>query len=370
MAKPDCDDGYYKIAYELGAALLSFGFGEIEGHILAVVLETQYGLGKRKYVELSPAKLADEWQVDRSNIHRAIGRLVAHNVLLSLGDNQYQLLKDYANWEKKGAPGRVTLWKAFVADAPRRAKALRPLPPPKERDDLVIEGMPGVDDEPATVPMPVVSKDNTQADADQTPLSPKTTDRCPQRQQTVVSKDNSVGVPPRPPIGEAHAEFEKGRMGEEESVSLPHAREAAIGEPAVPMPGADDVSRMSEWASGRIRKYTEHPIRGWDEDWAVNAAMMAADLLQSRIPGFAIRQAIDQALAKEGMTQRRYLSYVPTTSAGIAAEVAAKQTATLPIGQPRPQQPPRVAPVQQRIQDQLSAIDAIAELERRTREGA
>ena len=38
MAKPDCDDGYYKLSYELGAALLTFGFGEIEGWVIGVTL--------------------------------------------------------------------------------------------------------------------------------------------------------------------------------------------------------------------------------------------------------------------------------------------------------------------------------------------
>lgn len=353
MAKPDCDDGYYKLSYELGAALFSFGFGEIEGHIIGLVLEAQYGFGKRKFVELSPASLSAEWEVPRQNIHRAIGNLVARNVLLPLGDNRYQFLKDYENWDKKGRPARVLLWKAFVADAPRRAKSIRPLPPPRERDDLILEGVPGVNDEPE----PVISKDDTSSTADESPSSSKMTTRHLQRLPTVIFKDDEQGVPPGPPIEEARAECKKGRSEEEECVGYTHthARESQ----AQPTPTPELVA------------FIEAKVIQSCKD-----GIFAADFSH----GFAVRwlglaggdeELVKQAayaFAQAGVGSRGIPSYAESFVRRKAAQRAA-QPETIPITASRPaiSQPARLSPAQQRMQDQW---DAFKELERKAKEGA
>lgn len=295
MAKPDCDDGYYKLSYELGAALFSFGFGEIEGHIIGLVLEAQYGFGKRKYVELSPAALSAEWDVPRQNVHRAIGNLVARNVLLSLGDNRYQFLKDYENWDKKGTPARVLLWKAFVADAPRRAKSFRPLPPPRERGDLILEGVAGVNDGADSV----IFKDDTSNQADDSSSSSKMTNRHLQRLQPVIFKDDGQGVPPGPPIGEAHAELrsgerekktplppEGGSEGVEETFCCDPPETIPIPAKADPDPDPiGDIPRtfadLSDWVRSVTREdYVSNGLRilasGYAIDWVFHSLRCAA----------------------------------------------------------------------------------------------
>lgn len=242
MAKPDCDDGYYKLSYELAAAMLTFGFGEIEGFIIGRVLEQQYGWAKKKMVHIRTCEVASLLDVDRRLVNRAIHKLIGVGVLLDLGDDCYTFVKDYESWETPHwKQAKRDRWVLFAKRAPKRAKADRPKAAPADRDGLI-----ACSDGPSDY---VISKDDKSDDADETLSSSKMTTCHLQSRQLVISKDDTQGVPPGPPIGEAHAEL---RMEEVEkakqAASSPAASVMSDDEPF--LPSADSPPPMTvDWAA-------------------------------------------------------------------------------------------------------------------------
>lgn len=107
MAKPDKDDGFYQIAYELMAALASAGFNKGAWIVLHEIIAQIYGPAKLPSASVSPSALARSSGLDKSNLIRSIRDLVTAGVLVKLGTNDFRFVKDYESWNLPGESSSV-----------------------------------------------------------------------------------------------------------------------------------------------------------------------------------------------------------------------------------------------------------------------
>ena len=133
MAKPDTDDGWFKIAVELEAALAFGGFSKIARTLLRYVFTQIYGRGSRPKLAYLPQKtIADRIGQRKQNVSRAIRELVESHVLAEAKPDHYWFIKDYEKWTTWGrdpkACGLPRLTPKEVADckdSPRYADGFR-----------------------------------------------------------------------------------------------------------------------------------------------------------------------------------------------------------------------------------------------------
>ena len=101
MAKPDCDDGWYKKSIELEAALGYANFTKLAQTVLRYVFCQIFGQGKRpRYAVINCSEIAARMKKPRQHVFRAIQELVASNVLVPVAgrDDTYRFIKDYDKW--------------------------------------------------------------------------------------------------------------------------------------------------------------------------------------------------------------------------------------------------------------------------------
>lgn len=101
MAKPDCDDGWYKKSIELEAALDFADFTKIARIILRYGFCQIFGQGRRpRYMTLHTAEIAERIGKHRQNVHRAMDELIKSHVLAPVAGKPgaYRFVKDYEKW--------------------------------------------------------------------------------------------------------------------------------------------------------------------------------------------------------------------------------------------------------------------------------
>jgi hypothetical protein len=99
VAKPDTDDGWFKIAVELEAALAYASFSKVARVLIAYVFIQTFGRGTRPKLAYLPQKLvADRIGQKTQAVCRAIRELVDSGVLVEAKDDQYRFVKDYEKW--------------------------------------------------------------------------------------------------------------------------------------------------------------------------------------------------------------------------------------------------------------------------------
>jgi hypothetical protein len=98
MAKPDTGNGWYKLAYELDAALCYADFSAPAQTILRFVRAQTYGMAKLPLASLPIADLASRTGWKRQIIKRAIFELVDSGVLNEEGPDAYRFVKNYEAW--------------------------------------------------------------------------------------------------------------------------------------------------------------------------------------------------------------------------------------------------------------------------------
>lgn len=103
MAKPDCDDGWIKIAHELYAALACAGFNKWESVVIRETLHQIYGPAKKREAILSPTDIASRAGTFKESIVRAIRSLKASGVILEAAKG-VRFVKDYERWTWDGNP--------------------------------------------------------------------------------------------------------------------------------------------------------------------------------------------------------------------------------------------------------------------------
>lgn len=124
MAKPDLEDGYLKIAYELFAALVgSPAVVGLRGTILWEVFCQTYGWAKRPHAELCPTEIARRRGVKRQNVSRALAELVEMKVLSHKGGDAYGFNKDHESYEFGESPEQRQARVSYAIHAPQLAKS-------------------------------------------------------------------------------------------------------------------------------------------------------------------------------------------------------------------------------------------------------
>jgi hypothetical protein len=102
VANPDTDDGWFKLAHELDAALAVADFSKGARIVLREVFAQVFGKAKRRHAALSPSDLARRTGMDKSHVVRAIRELVDSGVLQKVGEGVYKFIKDYESWTRPG----------------------------------------------------------------------------------------------------------------------------------------------------------------------------------------------------------------------------------------------------------------------------
>jgi hypothetical protein len=103
VAKPDCDDGWYPMSIELGAALDFADFTSTARTILRYVFGQIFGRGRRpRYAIVKCLDIARRTGIPMQHLYRALSELVASGVLEPVEGkpNTYRFLKDYAKWTR------------------------------------------------------------------------------------------------------------------------------------------------------------------------------------------------------------------------------------------------------------------------------
>ena len=101
MARPDCDDGWIKLANELGAALASADLSAGERVVLWFAIERFFGPQKPRAVEVRGKAVSRATGMSVSGARRAIRSLVSIGILEPIGapeSKQFRLVKDYDRW--------------------------------------------------------------------------------------------------------------------------------------------------------------------------------------------------------------------------------------------------------------------------------
>jgi hypothetical protein len=104
VAKPDTDDGWFKVAYELLPPLMMCCQRMEASIVLSEVLAQVYGMEKRKAAKLKPAAIAERSGLARPNIWRGIKELTDKGILVRQGDGLFRFEKDYEKWRTADGP--------------------------------------------------------------------------------------------------------------------------------------------------------------------------------------------------------------------------------------------------------------------------
>ena len=105
MARPDCDDGWFKIASELHSAISYADFTKLADRILGLAFLQIFGRGVRpRYVVLVPKDIVKQTGKLKQNVYWAIKELVLSGVLVPIPGKEftYKFVKDYEKWVKVG----------------------------------------------------------------------------------------------------------------------------------------------------------------------------------------------------------------------------------------------------------------------------
>jgi hypothetical protein len=116
--KPDTDNGWFKLAHEMAAALDVAGFGKVERIVLNTLLAQVFGPAKARAGRLSPKGIGDRYGLAKQSAERAIRSLELAGVIARAegeGDREYTLNKLYRGW--KDSAGKSARFTAKELDA-------------------------------------------------------------------------------------------------------------------------------------------------------------------------------------------------------------------------------------------------------------
>lgn len=102
MAKPDLDDGFVQIAYELWAAVSAAGFNRGAWIVLSDVFMQIYGYAKLPTATLSPTEIGHRVSMHKQHVSRAIQDLVRAGLIVKVSHNEYRFNKDHESWNLPG----------------------------------------------------------------------------------------------------------------------------------------------------------------------------------------------------------------------------------------------------------------------------
>lgn len=100
MASPQLDDGYTRIANELLDAMIRSDLSKREMKVALCIIRMTYGYGRKSWTT-NYQNIAERTGIDRRNVMRTIGSLVALSVVAKLATSnsvQVNVIKDYNKW--------------------------------------------------------------------------------------------------------------------------------------------------------------------------------------------------------------------------------------------------------------------------------
>lgn len=121
MAKPDTDDGWFKLSDELFAALCVADFTKRAMVVIRECFEQMFGDAKKSEVYLDPVDIADRSGTIRTSVWKGIAELTASGVLVPLGNYRYRFNKDYSQWTKNGHSRLTGREQDYAREAPGRS---------------------------------------------------------------------------------------------------------------------------------------------------------------------------------------------------------------------------------------------------------
>ncbi len=139
MAKPDLDDGWFMLAYELVAALMVAQIPKEARIVLFEVLSQLYGPSKRESARLSPTEIAERTGLAKPNVARGVAFLLKNGVLDRDGLHDYTFVKDYEAWGTPGDPLVPAKLADYAVKVPKRLKLEGECKGPKPGRKRVIE---------------------------------------------------------------------------------------------------------------------------------------------------------------------------------------------------------------------------------------
>jgi hypothetical protein len=126
VAKPDTDDGWFKLAYELLPPLMMCCQRVEAAIVLCEVLAQTYGRGKRKTAKIEPVKIAARTGRKREYIWKGIRELTANGIIEKADDGTYRFQKDYEKWVRNQEPLIERPLSQYFASFPLIAKSYEP----------------------------------------------------------------------------------------------------------------------------------------------------------------------------------------------------------------------------------------------------
>jgi hypothetical protein len=123
LARPDCDDGWIKLAHELHAAITASGLNHAARVVLCEALEQVYGPAKRRHAVLSPSDIGRRFGGrPKQWADRGISECEDGGMLDRQPGGKYRFVKDYESWR---SPQGGALFSAgeleWIREAPARA---------------------------------------------------------------------------------------------------------------------------------------------------------------------------------------------------------------------------------------------------------
>jgi hypothetical protein len=125
VAKPDTDDGWFKMSHEFDAACDVADFTKAERVVLHTVKAQIFGPAKVRHALLLPRNIAELGGWKRQFIERGVRHLIEAGVLVPAKDRKdfYQVNKYYKEWTYSGAVRFTPAELKFIAEAPARTKS-------------------------------------------------------------------------------------------------------------------------------------------------------------------------------------------------------------------------------------------------------
>jgi hypothetical protein len=125
VAKPDTDDGWFKMSHEFDAACDVADFTKAERVVLHIVKAQIFGPAKVRHALLLPRNIAELGGWKRQFIERGVRHLIEAGVLVPAKDRKdfYQVNKYYKEWTYSGAVRFTPAELKFIAEAPARTKS-------------------------------------------------------------------------------------------------------------------------------------------------------------------------------------------------------------------------------------------------------
>ena len=101
MARPELDNGYFRIANEIAEALCRMNLSAYQSRILWALWRSTYGWNKKAWT-VSIGRFQRLTGMKRRHVQRTLNKLIERNIIIKVAvtgyKNLYGFQKDYERW--------------------------------------------------------------------------------------------------------------------------------------------------------------------------------------------------------------------------------------------------------------------------------